>query len=647
MDALPDELLETIPRGESRLMLVGESGTGKSTLARALGVAMSARGQTVHCLNTDPGVPAFGPPGSLALGAMQDGDWSPLRVEPLCSLDAARFRLPLVMAIQRLLACCPPGSLIIDTPGLVRGVGGAELIPAIAETAGIDLCVVLAQHAGALAIANELAAMGVRIHNLSPPEQANAGTRSQRLQHRASLWHDYLRHAQSTMIEPGTCNLLGTPPPLSSERAWEGRQIALLRDGEFLGMGEVLETAAPNQWRALLCGDAREANQILTRDVVHRDGILRTARKRAEADKEPVSGPSPGAREVRLDLGALTSNADEPQVVVPVGDVTASLVNGAGGDAMLQVRIQHQARSLLFDIGDAGRMPLRAAHQVSDLFISHTHADHISGFIWLVRCRIGHYPPCRVFGPAGLTRQLLGMMNGILWDRVEDRSPVFEVHEWHGSHLERWRIQAGAEQPTPLDPLPVNEGIIHREPDFLIRATELDHRTPVLAYAFEPRGKLKVRRDRLDDLGVSPGPWLQHLKQAYMASQWEERIPLGDGREPTVDELADRVLLAEPGDALVYATDFRESPGNIDRVTRLARDAHTLFCECTFMVAEAEQAKRTQHLTTRTCARIAEEANVQQLVTCHFSHRYDNRRWQIYQELQQYTDKILIPQQSI
>lgn len=644
MEHLPRELLERVRQDEVRVMLVGESGTGKSTLARALGAELADRHGSACCLNTDPGAPAFGPPGTLALGSMLEGAWTPLELEPLCSLDAARFRLPLASAARRLLERCPVGPLIIDTPGLVSGVAGAELIPTLAELARIDLCVVLAPEAGPVPIASELAALDAGVYHLATSGHASAGTRAERVRRRTDLWHGYLDYAQSLNLDPGAYNLLGTPPPLANEEAWEGRQVALLRDGEFLAMGEVLEKVAPNRWRALICGDAREANQLLTRDVVHREGRLRTARKRPESGQDNAA--SQGAQEVRLDLGALTSTANEPQVAVRVGDVTASLVNGAGGDALLQVRLQHQARSLLFDIGDAGRMPLRAAHQVTDLFITHAHADHISGFIWLVRCRIGHYPPCRVFGPAGLATRLLGMMNGILWDRVEDRSPVFEVHEWHGTHLERWRIQAGHEHPIPLEPLPIQDGIIHREPGFLIRATELDHRTPVLAYAFEPRRKLNVRPDKLDELGVSPGPWLQRLKQAYMASRWEERIPLGDGREPTVDELAAALLLTEPGDALVYATDFRESPENIDKAIQLARGAHTLFCECTFMLGEQEQAHRTQHLTTRACAGIANSADVHQLVTFHFSHRYDNRRQALYGELQQFTDKLLVPHKA-
>lgn len=55
--------------------------------------------------------------------------------------------------------------------------------------------------------------------------------------------------------------------------------------------------------------------------------------------------------------------------------------------------------------------------------------------MWFLRSRIGHFPPCRLFGPPGLVRHITGMINGILWDRVEDRGPRFVVHEWHGERI--------------------------------------------------------------------------------------------------------------------------------------------------------------------------------------------------------------------
>jgi ribonuclease Z len=64
-------------------------------------------------------------------------------------------------------------------------------------------------------------------------------------------------------------------------------------------------------------------------------------------------------------------------------------------------------------------MAAAIAHQVTDVFFSHTHADHVGGFLWFLRSRIGNLPPCRCYGPPGLSHQIAGMVNGILWDRVE------------------------------------------------------------------------------------------------------------------------------------------------------------------------------------------------------------------------------------
>ncbi|WP_375171476.1 MBL fold metallo-hydrolase [Marinobacter sp.] len=350
-----------------------------------------------------------------------------------------------------------------------------------------------------------------------------------------------------------------------------------------------------------------------------------------------------GAFEISVELGALTSVAKDPQVAVRVGPAVASLVNGVGGDPLMQLRLLHEARSLLFDMGDSGRMALRSAHQVSDVFITHCHADHIGGFMWFLRSRIGHFPPCRLFGPPGLLGHIEGMVRGILWDRAEDRGPRFLVHEWHGDHLKRWRLNAGEGPPVLLEEVATPNGVIHREPEFQVRAALLDHGTPVMAYAWEPFGKLNVRKDGLAGLGVPAGPWLHELKMAVLRDRPDSLVSPGDGRSYRAGDLAARLLLQAPGEAVVYATDFADTPDNVRRMTDLAANAHTLFCEASFMLEDVDQARRTGHLTTEATARIANAAGVQQLVAFHFSHRYARRRDQVYAELARFTHRLLVP----
>ncbi len=350
-----------------------------------------------------------------------------------------------------------------------------------------------------------------------------------------------------------------------------------------------------------------------------------------------------GAVQVSVELGALTSVANEPQVAVRAGPVVASLVNGVGGDPLMQLRLLHQSRSLLFDLGDTGRMPLRSAHQVSDVFVSHCHADHIGGFMWFLRSRIGYFPPCRMFGPPGLMQHVAGMISGILWDRVEDRGPRFLIHEWHGDHMKRWRITAGDPAPTPLEDQPTPGDVLLREPQFQIRAALLDHGTPVLAYAWEPFGKLQVRNDQLKASGFCPGPWLHDLKMAVLRQRPDELISPNPSCTWRAEDLAKKLLFQAPGDKVVYGTDFADTPENISKITDLARDAHTLFCEASFMAKDGDQARRTHHLTTRACAKIANAAKVRQLIAFHFSHRYERKRDQVYRELAGFTDRLVIP----
>ncbi len=332
-----------------------------------------------------------------------------------------------------------------------------------------------------------------------------------------------------------------------------------------------------------------------------------------------------------------------PVPVARMGSASATLVNGVFGDPLLRLELIHRRRSVLFDLGDPGRMSARVAHQVSDVFFSHTHADHVGGFLWFLRSRIGDLPPCRLYGPPGLARQVAGMVGGILWDRVEDRAPRFEIREWHGDHIRCYRVVAGAGAEQRLDDLPLVEGILWRESGFLVRATELDHGTPVLAFSWESAVQLKVRRERLDALGLKHGRWLQVLKEAVIDGRPDEIIATPDGREHRVAELQEKILLVHPGYKMVYATDFADTADNRRRLVQLAKGAHSLFCEASFMLEDADQAQRTGHISTRACAQIANAAGVQQLLPFHFSKRYIKRAADVYREIHAACPRTVLP----
>jgi len=321
-----------------------------------------------------------------------------------------------------------------------------------------------------------------------------------------------------------------------------------------------------------------------------------------------------------------------------------ALVNGVFGDPLLHLRMRHQRRSMLFDLGDGGRLPARIAHQVTDVFISHAHMDHISGFLWLLRSRIGDYPACRLYGPPGLAQHIAGFLQAILWDRVEENAPIFEVMELHNDRLQCYRLQAGWTQVQLTNEKAVLDGELLAEPGFRIRGLMLDHHgTPVIAYAFEAEQQINIRKDRLKARGLEPGPWLNELKQQLFSNNPTAVIQMPDGRHESAGTLADELVVITPGKKLVYATDLADTPDNRQQLARLARHAHTFFCECAYVEADADLATMNGHLTTRACGEVATEAGVSRLVPFHFSRRYLHRTEQLYDELELHCSRVCTP----
>ncbi|MES9938367.1 MAG: Clp1/GlmU family protein, partial [Sedimenticola sp.] len=159
----PERLVETCFNRERRAMLFGQPGIGKTTLTNALAARLDARGERAWCIGADPGSPLFGLPGAVSLGLYQRGEWALEAVEGICSLDAARFRLPLISAVGALARQVTAGTLLLDAPGVVRGVAGAELLTALVETAGIDLLLVLVRDERSLHLPDELASLEAEV----------------------------------------------------------------------------------------------------------------------------------------------------------------------------------------------------------------------------------------------------------------------------------------------------------------------------------------------------------------------------------------------------------------------------------------------------------------------------------------------------
>lgn len=333
-----------------------------------------------------------------------------------------------------------------------------------------------------------------------------------------------------------------------------------------------------------------------------------------------------------------------PSPVVRVGPFTATLVNGVFRDPLLLVRLRQSSRALLFDLGETTRLGARIAHQVTDVFVTHAHIDHIGGFLWLLRARIGELAACRLYGPPGLAANINGFVNGVHWDRAGEGAPRFEVTELDETgRLLRYAVRAGDSRARELGAIKTRDGLLLDEPRLRVRAAVLDHRTPVLAFALESAPEQSVRKERLADFAAAPGPWLARLKHEIGAGRVDADIELPDGSRHRAGALADALIDLRPRTKLAYATDLADTADNRQRLAELARGADVMFCEATFREAEAHKAARTGHLTTRACGEIAASAGVERLVPFHFSRRYESDPAAVYDEVRAACPETLVP----
>ncbi len=632
----PKLVAEKLSKAHQRVLLFGEPGIGKSTLTTDLARAVEAAGQSCWCVGADPGSPAFGVPGAVCLGRWQNNRWHLVSMEALCSLNAGRFRLPLVSAVKRLVRQLDRKTnrqlLLVDAPGVVRGVAGSELLLGLVEAVSIQTILVLCKDGKELPYADELMSTHAEIHRMQPSPLARHPGRRKRMDQRTNLWNTYFQDAKGMRVDLSQVGLTGTPPPLEAVKAWQGRQVALVKGKTTLAMGEVLKIDNNS-----LCIRApiveKEFDQVVIRDACRsKEGWLKTVGHAASSVGSysvDFSGKASGAK-----TGSAT--------VARVRGITATLMNGVFGDPLVHLRLMNLKQSLLFDLGDGERLPARLAHQLTDVFITHAHMDHISGFLWLLRSRIGNFSPCNIYGPPGLADHIQGMVNGVHWDRIGESGPRFRVYERHGDYLHLFGLHAGKKGRKILGRERVVDNILLKTATFRIQSIVLDHGIPVLAYSIEKMPRLNIRKKRLAAMSLSPGPWLGELKRLIAAENRNVRIRLPDNRMASAGTLADDLIRVSPACKLVYATDLADTASNRKRLIRFAGNAHTLFCEAGFTREHKKRAVSSSHLTARACGEIAGAANVRQVIPFHFSKRYESNPWQIYDEVRSACARVIV-----
>lgn len=252
----------------------------------------------------------------------------------------------------------------------------------------------------------------------------------------------------------------------------------------------------------------------------------------------------------------------------------------------IALRLPQRAEVWLFDCGEGTqhqilRSDIRIS-QISRIFITHMHGDHIFGLMGLLASAglAGNVQSIDIYGPPELENYLRACRR---------------YSQTHFSY--------------PVKVQPVHPGILYEDDEYIVHCGLLKHRIPAFGYRVTEKdrpGHFKV--EQAQALGIPFGPLYGKLKRG-------ETITLPDG---TVVNGADLCGPPQIGRKLVYCTDTIFCDGAV----ALAQSADVLIHEATFAHQDADLAFQSLHSTSTMAAQVALAAQVRQLVLTHFSPRY-------------------------
>jgi ribonuclease Z len=254
---------------------------------------------------------------------------------------------------------------------------------------------------------------------------------------------------------------------------------------------------------------------------------------------------------------------------------------------LTSVLLRREGELFLFDCGEGTQVSLRRLNlrwkKISVIFISHTHADHVTGLpgLLMLSSQVDRDDPLYIIGPPKITEYIESSR------RVLDMYINYEI------------IIREVTEP----------GVVYEGEGFRVRAFPLRHTKPCFGYTLEeaPRPG-EFHPEKAAALGVKMGP-------LWAALQAGKTVRAEDGS----DVLPSQVLgKTRTGRKFTLVTDTLAFPG----IAEEAAGSDLFICEGMFERALEKDAIEKKHMTAEQAARLALAANVKKLALIHYSPRY-------------------------
>ncbi|MBQ3713740.1 MAG: ribonuclease Z [Spirochaetia bacterium] len=262
---------------------------------------------------------------------------------------------------------------------------------------------------------------------------------------------------------------------------------------------------------------------------------------------------------------------------------------------LTSVLLRREGDLFLFDCGEATQISLKKLNlkwkNISTIFISHTHADHVTGLpgILMLSSQVDRTEPLYIIGPPKI-KEFVETSIKVLDMYINYEIIVKEITE---------------------------PGVVMQGENFKVEAFQLDHTKPCFGYKLTEAPRPGIfHPEKAKELGIPMG-------SMWSALQHGETVILADGRSVTPDMV---LGLPRKGRKFSFVTDTLAIPSIAEEV----KDSDLFICEGMFEDELAESAHEKKHMTAVEAAHIAKSAGgIKQMGLIHYSPRYTDKELSI------------------
>ena len=265
------------------------------------------------------------------------------------------------------------------------------------------------------------------------------------------------------------------------------------------------------------------------------------------------------------------------------------------GRHLTSVLLRREGDLFLFDCGEGTQISLRSLNlrwkKINTIFISHTHADHITGLpgILMLSAQVDRTEPLVIIGPPKIR------------EYIESSREVLDMYINYDIEIR--------EIEKPSVPQTVYEGDGYKVRSFPVR-----HSRVCVGYTLEedPRPGI-FYPEKAKAAGIPAGPRWSNLQRG-------ENVTLEDG---TVIKPEDVMGEERKGRKFSFVTDTMYKESIIEEVA----GSDLLICEGMFEKELKESAKEKKHLTAWQAGLIASKAGgIKKMGLIHYSPRYTDKQ---------------------